>query len=137
MSNVETIRSIYQAFNEGDIAAILDRLSEDVQWEYGVNSTDVPWLQPRSGRRGAAEFFESLGALDFQKFQVNAIVASGDTVIALCDVEATVRSTGMPFVEVDEAHVWHFDPNGQVRRFRHRVDTHQQWLAFHGGESKS
>ena len=135
MPHIETIQLIYAAFGRGDISAILSRLSEAVEWEYGVNSTDVPWLQPRKGRQGAAEFFESLANLEFRKFQVNAICGSNDTVVALCDVEAVVRSTGKVFVESDEVHVWHFGPDGLVTRFRHRADTHQHWLAFHGAES--
>ena len=131
MSNIETIQSIYDAFGRGDVPAILARLSEDVEWEYGVNSTDVPWLQPRKGRSGAAEFFQSLGALDFRDFRVTFIAGSGDMVVALCDVEAVVRETGKTFVEADETHVWYFGADGLVSRFRHRVDTHQHWLAYH------
>ena len=134
MSHIETIQSIYEAFARGDIPAILARLSETVEWEYGVNSTDVPWLQPRRGRDGAAEFFQSLAALDFKAFGVHLIAGSGDTVVALCNVEAVVRDTGEPFTELDETHVWHFGPDGLVTRFRHRVDTHQQWLACHGND---
>jgi ketosteroid isomerase-like protein len=131
MSNIETVQSMYAAFGRGDIEAILARLSESVEWEYGVSSTDVPWLQPRTGRTGAAEFFQSLQAFEFQHFQVTLIVGDGDTVIGLCDVEAIVKATGRKFTERDEAHIWTFDAAGMVTRFRHRVDTHLQWLAFH------
>ena len=133
MSHIESIQAIYEAFGRGDIPAILARLSENVEWEYGVNTTDVPWLQPRRGRDGAAQFFQSLAALDFRDFRVTFIAGSGDTVVALCDVEAVVRETGKTFVEADEAHVWYFGADGLVSRFRHRVDTRQQWLAYHGG----
>jgi hypothetical protein len=26
-------------------------------------------------------------------------------------------------------HIWHFDAQGRVARFRHRLDTHQHWEA--------
>ena len=132
MSNVGTVHTIYAAFGRGDVEAILGYLSEAVEWEYGVNTTDVPWLQPRVGRSGAAEFFQSLRALDFSSFRVSLVVGDGDTVIALCDVEAVVRETGRTFVEHDEVHIWSFDAAGLVTRFRHRVDTLQQWRAYHG-----
>lgn len=132
MSHIETIQTMYDAFGRGDVPAILARLSEDVEWEYGVNSTDVPWLQPRRGRSGAAQFFQSLAALDFRNFEVTFIAGAGDTVVALCDVEAVVRDTGKTFVELDETHVWYFGSDGLVTRFRHRVDTHQHWLVYHG-----
>ena len=129
MSNIETVQSIYAAFGRGDVEAILGRLSESVEWEYGTPSTDVPWLQPRTGRAGAAEFFGTLRALEFRRFDVKLVAESGSTVIALVDLEAVVTATGKTFVEEDEAHIWHFGADGMVSRFRHRVDTHLQWLA--------
>ena len=130
MSNVETVQAIYAAFGRGDIAAILDRLSESEEWEYGVNSTDVPWLQPRVGRSSVAQYFQALTALEFTLVQVNLVAEANDTVIGLCDVDATVKATGRSISERDEVHIWQFGADGQVIRFRHRVDTHQQWLAW-------
>ena len=133
MSNTRTVESIYEAFGRGDIPFILGTLSETVEWEYGLNSTDVPWLQPRKGRAAVAAFFESLAALDFRKFQVNWVGGSDNIVVGLCDVEAVVRNTGKTFIEADEVHIWHFGEDGLVTRFRHRVDTYQHWQAYHGG----
>ena len=132
MSNVGTVQGMYEAFGRGDIAAILGRLAEDVEWEYGDNSTDVPWLQPRRGRGQVAGFFQALTALDFHKFQPTTILESGDLVVALITLEATVKATGQRVVEEDEVHIWRFSPQGEVVRFRHRCDTHRQWTALHG-----
>lgn len=129
-SNVATVSAMYAAFGRGDIPAILEHLSDSVEWEYGVPSTDVPWLQPRHGRAAAGGFFEALRALEFHRFEVTAVVESGDLVIALCNVEATVIATGKRFVEEDEVHLWRFDEEGKVARFRHRADTHLQWRAL-------
>ena len=38
MSNVHTVQEIYAAFGRGDVPAILSRLSESVEWEYGPTS---------------------------------------------------------------------------------------------------
>jgi hypothetical membrane protein len=83
---------MYEAFGRGDIPAILAALAEDVEWEYGVNSTDVPWLQPRRGRAAVAGFFEALGAIDFHSFRPKALLESGPTVVSLIDLDATVRA---------------------------------------------
>ena len=32
--------------------------------------------------------------------------------------------------ESDDVHIWYFDANGKVARFRHQIDTHQQQLAY-------
>ena len=50
MSNVETVQAIYRAFGRGDVATILDRLDEGVEWETTVPVSDVPWLQARRGK---------------------------------------------------------------------------------------
>ena len=131
MNNVERVQAIYAAFGRGDIPAILEQLTEDVEWEYGVNSTDVPWLQPRRGRTEVVKFFESLSALEISKFVPKYVLSQGDVVVGLIDLEAKVKATGQRVVEDDEVHVWYFDDRGRVRRFRHRVDTHLHWKALH------
>jgi uncharacterized protein len=72
MSNLDTVQQIYAAFGRGDVPAILGHLHESVEWEYGVNSTDVPWLQPRHGREGAGAFFVALSEIDIHRFAVKS-----------------------------------------------------------------
>jgi ketosteroid isomerase-like protein len=132
MSNLATIQGLYAAFRGGDIPAILAALAEDVEWEYGVTSTDVPWLQPRRGRNAVVGFFQSLDAVDFHRLEATTFLESGPVVVVLLQVEATVKATGRRVSEADEVHIWHFDAAGQIARFRHRADTHQQFLAVHG-----
>ena len=132
MAHVDTVKKIYQAFGQGDIATILEQLADDVEWEYGINSTDVPWLQPRKGRARVPEFFQALGGMDIKDFQPKTFLEAGDIVVVLTNLDATVRTTGKRIVEEDEVHIWYFDSAGKVSRFRHRIDTHQQWLAVAG-----
>lgn len=131
MNNVERVQAIYAAFGRGDIPAILEQLTDDVEWEYGVNSTDVPWLQPRRGRTDVGKFFESLAALEITKFVPKHVIGQGDVVVGMIDLEGKVKATGQRVVEDDEVHIWYFDDRGRVRRFRHRADTHQHWKALH------
>jgi ketosteroid isomerase-like protein len=132
MSHRETVQEMYAAFGRGDVAAILERLDPHIDWEYDASPTEVPWLQPRQGPAGAAEFFTSLGELDFHRFEPKAILAEGQTVVALVDVDATVRKTGARVEELDEVHIWNFGNDGRVTRFRHRADTLKQLRAWQG-----
>jgi ketosteroid isomerase-like protein len=132
VTHVQVVQAIYEAFGRDDVPAILGYLAEDVEWEYGVNSTDVPWLQPRRGRQQVPGFFEALGALDIHVFELKALFAIDNLVLALTALDATVLSNGHRIVEDDEVHIWYFDNAGKVARFRHRIDTHQQWKAYHG-----
>lgn len=129
MSNVAAVEQIYAAFGRGDVPAILGRLSEDVEWEYGSTGHGVPWLEPRRGRSGALAFFQSLSGVHIERFTVNRILDGGRTVVALVDIDFTVKSTGRKVSENDEVHIWHFDDHGRVRKFRHVVDTHAHWEA--------
>jgi ketosteroid isomerase-like protein len=130
VSNIPTVQSIYASFGSGDIPAILSRLAEDVQWEYGMSDSGVPWLQPLRGRAEVPKFFASLAALEFTKFQPKTLLEAGNIVVALIDLGLVVKATGKPITEEDEVHIWHFNNQGQVTRFAHKTDTHQHWLAL-------
>lgn len=128
--NISTVQNIYAAFGKGDVPAILEHISEDCQWEYGGSANDVPYLQPRKGRSGAAEFLQIVGTqLQFKTFEVTTVVGTERLVVALCTIEFTVARTGKTVREVDEVHLWHFDDRGRVAKFRHVADTLQHQRA--------
>ena len=129
MANVGTVQKLYEELGRGDVPAILGHLADDVEWEYGGDATGLPWLQLRRGRAQVAGFFQDLAALDIQRFQPTTFLESGNVVVVLIELEVVVRATGRRLVEEDEVHIWHFDDRGQVRRFRHRLDTYRVWLA--------
>lgn len=132
MSNAAKVQAIYEAFGKGDVPAILSSLADDVDWDYGHDSTDVPWIQPRRGRDAVGAFFAALSALDFHKFAPKELLEAGSTVVALIEVEYTVKATGKRVTDEDEVHIWRFGPDGKVARFRHVVDTHAVQLAYQG-----
>jgi len=132
MSNLETVQAIYAAFGRGDIPAILGYLHENIEWDHGMTDGVVPWLQPRTGRAEVPKFFETLGALDFKRFQPKTLLESGNIVVALIDLAFVIKSTGKLVTEGDEVHIWQFDNQGLATSFRHKIDTHKQWLAYRG-----
>jgi ketosteroid isomerase-like protein len=129
--DVATTKAIFEAFGRGDVAAILERLSDDVLWEYGPSATDVPWYQPRRGKDGALAFFRSLAAVDFHVFAPTAFLGGDGVVAVLLDSDYTVRATGARVVYRDAVMLWRFDAEGKVSHFAHRVDLHQAWQAYH------
>jgi ketosteroid isomerase-like protein len=70
----QAVNAVYEAFGRGDIPLILDRLDPDVRWEsWAENSAqtaDVPWVLPRTGRDGVAEFFAEVARLAINEFAV-------------------------------------------------------------------
>jgi hypothetical protein len=107
-------------------------LAEKVEWDTEISDTGVPWLQPRRGRGEVHKFFETLGALEFRKFQPKTLLESGDVVVALIEIDLLVKATGRTIQEDHEVHVWRFDAQGKVIQFDHKVDSYQHWLAFRG-----
>lgn len=135
MTPIDTVQHIYAAFGRGDVPAILACLADDVEWEYGSTPNPVPWLQPLRGRDQVPRFFQALGEqVEFHRFQPTRVLGDGALVVGLCDLEATVRATGKRVVEVDEVHLFHFDAQGRVARFRHRADTLQHAMAVKAGD---
>lgn len=132
MSNLAAVQAIYAAFGRGDVPAILEHLADSVEWEYGAGATEIPWLKARRGRAGASEFFASLAALEITRFVPKTFLEKANIVVALVDLDATVKATGKRIQEEDEVHIWYFDENNRVTRFRHRVDTQQHLAAFRG-----
>jgi hypothetical protein len=61
---LETVQSIYEAFGRGDIPAILNPLSDDVQWERPGTGHGVPWLTSGSGKAHVGGFFQSLAGIE-------------------------------------------------------------------------
>jgi ketosteroid isomerase-like protein len=126
--HARTVEAIYAAFGRGDIPSILDALREDVECEHDAVDHGIPWLTPRQGRAQVAAFFETLRALDFRRFEPKRILADDTMAAAVIHVEIAVRATGRIINDI-ELHLWTFDAQGKVARFRHVADTHQHWLA--------
>lgn len=128
-NHLTTVQQIYAAFGQGDVPAILVMLADDVEWEHDSTDHGVPWLRPGRGKGHVLEFFGVVGKdLDITRFDVANLLVGGDQVVAVIQIEATVRPTGKRYKDY-ELHVWTFDADGKVARFRHCTDTHQHWLA--------
>lgn len=124
MNRIDIVQQIYADFGRGDVPAILQRLAEDVEWEYATGPSPIPWLQPLKGREQVPKFFEALfSSVEITRFEVGKIFGDADTVVDLVTLEYTARATGRKVQEIDEVHIWHFNAAGQVQRFRHRADT--------------
>jgi ketosteroid isomerase-like protein len=130
MSNLKTLMEIYEAFGRGDLPAILARFSDTIEWEYGATASNIPWVQRREGKAGAeAGLVSTFTNMETHRFVPKAFIEGDGVIVVLYDTEFTVRATGKRVVEEDAAHIWRFDNEGKVSRFRHRADSLQQHLA--------
>jgi len=123
MSNINTVKQIYDAFGRGDIAAIVGKLDANVEWDVEVPTPGVPWLLPRRGAANVPAFFESLAPLSFQRFEPHTFFEDGDRVLALVAIEMTHVASGKKYSLPYEGHLWVFNGAGKVVKYQHVTDT--------------
>jgi ketosteroid isomerase-like protein len=126
MDNQALIGKVYDLLGKGDVPAILEYVSEDALWEHwegnSAQAKGVSYLQPRKGKKGAADFFASLSAVELRDFKVGSILAGGNKVCAEIVIELEVKATGKVFRD-EQLHLWTLNDRGQIVAFRHYLDT--------------
>ena len=120
--NVNIMRQGYDAFNRGDIDAVMDIMDPEIEWQ----EPDVEGLPDRGTHHGsqavANDVFGSV-AEHWDEFQVVAeeFLDAGDRVIVLGYFRARGKATGRT-VEAPYAHVWTLRDSKAVH-FRNYMDT--------------
>jgi uncharacterized protein len=132
--HLETIQRIYQAFGRGDVAGVLEPLSPSIAWDpwndHSAQRAGHPLFAARQGREGAAEFLRLLAEqAQIHDFQVLDVFGSGRQVAGEILLDYTWKPSGSRLQD-EELHLWTFDEQGRVARFRHYIDTAKHLRAF-------
>jgi ketosteroid isomerase-like protein len=132
MSNIDTVKQMYEAFGRGDVPAILEKLDENVEWDtdYDAHSAAAPWLEPRRGRDNVPGFFQAVATMGITKFEPHTFGADGNRVVSVLDLEADRQ--GNHYVLPNIGHLWVFNDQGKVTKFQHMTDTALQWRVANG-----
>lgn len=130
MINLQTTKAIVAAYLSGDVEGVLRHLADDVEWEYG-SINNVPWYRLRRGRAEVVDFFRALEEVEIVRWQPKLFLGEGNLTVVVLDSDYTVRSNGRRVVYEDCVLLLHFDANGKVKKFGHRVDLLAGWLAYH------
>ena len=127
-ANVNTVRQVYADFGEGNIAAVLDSLTEDVVW-VEPEAGKSPLSGVARGREEVSEFFRVLDEVSqTEAFEPREFVAQGDKVVVLGYYRFRVRETGKRW-ESEWAMVFTLR-DGQVAHFQFYGDTAGEAAAF-------
>lgn len=130
--HVQLVQAGYVAFGSGDIPAILEMLTDDVEWVI-PGPTDLPWKGMRRGKAAVADWFPLLGQnIEFHVFEPHSLIAQGNQVVCLLHIESVMRCTQQPLA-YEEAQIWTFR-NGKVARFQIFEDTAAVAAAYRGLE---
>jgi len=129
--NLSVVQDIYAAVGRGDVAAILDRVGDDVDWAAEAAGKTAPWHGPRAGKDGVASFFRDLAtSIEISAFTPHSFAAGEHDVHLL--VDWTIRPVaGGREVSMTMHHYWRLR-DGQVIYFRGSEDTELTAEAFAG-----
>jgi uncharacterized protein len=116
--DIERVEQVYRAHAKGDVNAILQLLSPEVEL---VQSPELPWGGRYLGREGAAQFIKTLREKVDARLQVEQLIDAGDQVVVFGFTKGKARETGLEF-EIPVVHVWTFS-QGQIVRFEAYIDN--------------
>ena len=121
---IKTIEQVYEAFGRGDVAAILDAVTDDVDWAAEATSAAAPWYGVRHGKDGVAEFFSAFGsAMEVEEFTPVSFAANDTDVLTVVRFRARSRSTGKT-AAMDLHHFFAFR-DGKIAYYRGTEDSAQ------------
>ena len=129
--NIKTIQAMYEAFGRGDIGAIQDNVTDDVDWATDTNSTAAPWYGVRHGKEGLGTFFQAFGStMEVEEFTPLTLAATDDAVLAVVRCRARARSTGKA-IDMNLHHYFKFRGT-RVYYYRGTEDVPQTEAALRG-----
>ncbi len=121
---IKTIAQVYEAFGRGDVAAILDAVTDDVDWAAEASSAAASWYGVRHGKDAVAEFFAAFGsAMEVEEFAPVSFAANETDVHTVVRFRARSRDTGKT-AAMDLHHFFTFR-DGKIAYYRGTEDTAQ------------
>ncbi len=109
--NAKTVQALYEAFLADDMDSIF-AFSEGLVWE---NFEANPFRGSHEGREGFTEMLEIIDQTDMTGFEVEQILADGNTVVAILNIDYTVKATGKAASSGPTVHIFEFDGDKAVR----------------------
>ena len=127
--NIKTIMTVYEAFGRGDVAAIQDAVSDDVDWASETTSTGAPWYGVKHGKDGVADFFAAFGStMEVEEFTPVSFAANDSDVLTVVRFRARTRATGKQ-VAMHLHHYFTFR-DGTISYYRGTEDSAQTVAAL-------
>ena len=123
-ANIKTVAAAYEAFGRGDVAAILDTVTDDVDWAAEAATPTAPWYGMRRGKDAVARFFTDFGsAMEVEEFTPLTFAANETDVLTVVRCRTTSRRTGKS-TAMDLHHLFRFR-DGKIAYYRGTEDTAQ------------
>jgi ketosteroid isomerase-like protein len=99
------VQSFFDTFGRGDIPALLQLLTDDIDWKV-QGSPDVPWTGQCRGRAQVEQFFSALAtAADVQGFQIHSQITQDNQAVVLGYFKWMVKETQCTYDGVWAIHI--------------------------------
>jgi ketosteroid isomerase-like protein len=126
--NVAVVRGAYENFKGGDISALLDSLTDEVDWRL-PEMENVSFSGERRGRERVGGFFSELAdSQESISFEPREFVAQGDKVVALGSYRWRVKKNGREYGG-DFAHAFTVR-DGKIAAFHEYMDSAAATAAY-------
>jgi len=130
-ANIKTIMGVYEAFGRGDVAAILDTVTSDVDWAAEADPAVAPWHGVRHGQEAVGAFFADFGStMEVEEFTPVSIAANDTDVLSVVQFRARSRATGKT-AAMNLHHFFKFR-DGKIAYYRGTEDTAQTAAVLQG-----
>jgi len=130
--NIQVAKEIYAAFSRGDVPAIMQHMSDDLQG-FGIVSEQnlVPWHMNISKKQDVPKFFKALAdTCEFTRFEPRDFAAGGDRVYCTVSFDVTYKRNHKKHTVSNVMHRFKFK-NGKVVEWRGTEDTAWENAAYH------
>ena len=133
--NLDVVRTVYAAFDRGDVEAILAQLDPEVSWRT-PGAPDLPSGGLRHGIPAVREFFPLLlNTFDVAEFQPQDFLAAGDKVVVLGTSREGPKGSGR-LVDFRWVHVFTFR-NGRIVAFEEPADVSELVAEFRRSQAQT
>jgi ketosteroid isomerase-like protein len=120
-ANVRLVRDMYESILRGDFNAIVERFTEDVEWEV-IGPAELPFCGSVRGRREAASTLRrNFSGYQHIQATVRDVVAQGNLVVVMCRETVLLEPLEEP-VEIEWVQVFTI-VNGRLAKFCQFFDT--------------
>jgi uncharacterized protein len=131
--NVEVVKDIYRAAQEGNMDALLECLTDDIKW-FAIGPPDlIPTAGTRYGPEQVSQYFSLLATNgELRTLQPEEFIAEDDKVVAIGQLLTEVKTTGS-LIRSPWVHVFTLR-RGQICEFRSFYDTAAVIAALDSGQ---
>jgi ketosteroid isomerase-like protein len=118
--NIGFVRGLYEAFNKGDVEAVLGSFDENIDW---YEAEGMPQGGHYQGPQAIADNVFGPVVNDIDGFAVtpDELFAGGDEVVVIVTYSGTARESGKDLRQ-QAVHTWTVR-DGKIARFRQFMDT--------------